>query len=596
MGFEFRLLTLLPFESSEKGIIHCELRTESLIEPPSYLALSYCWGSPDQTAVINVNGEKVDVTTNLHAALSSLRRRKLNTVWVDALCINQNDTFERGLQITRMGLIYSKASKVIAWLGEGTEAQERAMSTLADSYAPFKAAGLKRLLHFEYWRRVWIIQELSKAKSVQLMLAKGSLSWEILESCIEHGSATEARDVLKALCKFRMNEQKKQRSGLLDALLDTRHTRSSDPRDKIFALLGITSNGSELVPTPNYKQSFVLICQNLFESLGQDTSLAKLILLSNGAQTLPFAPSWLPDWSHLRPTPWVLEKMRNEGSYQVSNITAEVDDFPKTRSGCLLVAGELAGQVISSVSYNNASSALNSNEAFALFEPSQMGVNECYSALLCVWIQLCGSHWFTNQDTYEADYDQAVGPAVLTALLGTNPPEGPAWHEWRHKNLSPESEILKPLQTPKAVLGSAPPGRPWIGKSLQAIVDIYQETKEYGKFIMPEPFSWKWGFKKDKLKSVQANQRMLLRGLELMSVHKLHLCSSTLPILEQRCFLACDQVKACDIVAVLRDCPLKVVLRKKSDGWIYIGSTNIPTFQETDARPTSFNEIIWKIY
>jgi hypothetical protein len=98
VNFEFRLLTLLETEdSSQEGQIRCELKHAYLDDPPQYHALSYCWGDPTVTAPILVNGSTMEVTTNLEAALPELRGQKIKTIWVDALCINQQDPTERGL-------------------------------------------------------------------------------------------------------------------------------------------------------------------------------------------------------------------------------------------------------------------------------------------------------------------------------------------------------------------------------------------------------------------------------------------------------------------------------------------------------------------
>ncbi|KAJ6788345.1 hypothetical protein PWT90_10130 [Aphanocladium album] len=62
--------------------------------------------------------EQVQVTKNLALALRYLRyRHGVRTLWVDALCINQEDLQEREREILRMGWIYSNALSVIAWLG-----------------------------------------------------------------------------------------------------------------------------------------------------------------------------------------------------------------------------------------------------------------------------------------------------------------------------------------------------------------------------------------------------------------------------------------------------------------------------------------------
>ena len=142
--FEFRLLRLLPAgeDEADDGIIRCSLGYEFLIERyddptgitfpvPDYVALSYCWGDPAITRLISVNDLPVQVTTNLEAALRALRNRKVKTVWIDALCINQLDLLERGLQVMRMGLIYSNASYVMAWVGKEADDSNYAINCLA---------------------------------------------------------------------------------------------------------------------------------------------------------------------------------------------------------------------------------------------------------------------------------------------------------------------------------------------------------------------------------------------------------------------------------------------------------------------------------
>jgi hypothetical protein len=40
------------------------------------------------------------------------------TVWIDAICINQDDILERNVQVQMMGMVYEKATCVLIWLGE----------------------------------------------------------------------------------------------------------------------------------------------------------------------------------------------------------------------------------------------------------------------------------------------------------------------------------------------------------------------------------------------------------------------------------------------------------------------------------------------
>jgi hypothetical protein len=78
-----------------------------------YVALSYSWGNPHETRSIFVNEHRVEVTKNLESALRILREkgplRAGVKIWIDALCINQKDNDEKGVQVRRMRDIYNRA-------------------------------------------------------------------------------------------------------------------------------------------------------------------------------------------------------------------------------------------------------------------------------------------------------------------------------------------------------------------------------------------------------------------------------------------------------------------------------------------------------
>ncbi|KAF8846605.1 HET-domain-containing protein, partial [Acephala macrosclerotiorum] len=84
-------------------------------------ALSYVWGHASDTRPILVDGEEFQATVNLESALRHLRHNdRSRTLWVDAVCINQQDVLERNSQVLLMGKIYETAASVIIWLGEST--------------------------------------------------------------------------------------------------------------------------------------------------------------------------------------------------------------------------------------------------------------------------------------------------------------------------------------------------------------------------------------------------------------------------------------------------------------------------------------------
>lgn len=112
-GHLFRLAVLKPGNGTET--IEIELIRESSKAPSrEYKCLSYCWQTTVQDADILVNGYRFEVTRNLLTALRSIRKRKQKTlIWVDQICINQNDFEERGHQVSIMKHIYNRAKQVI---------------------------------------------------------------------------------------------------------------------------------------------------------------------------------------------------------------------------------------------------------------------------------------------------------------------------------------------------------------------------------------------------------------------------------------------------------------------------------------------------
>ncbi|KAE9363246.1 HET-domain-containing protein, partial [Stipitochalara longipes BDJ] len=170
---EIRLLHLQP--GTEASPIICNIHHIQLSQEPRYEALSYQWGSEAPLKTIELNNQPRYVRSNLYFALQHLRRRrKARVLWVDALCINQENDVERSHQVFQMGSIYSHARQVCVWLG------------LADTCAYGVARLLRRkelseevkqgiirrpeewydMAEFckrEYWDRLWIIQEVELA-------------------------------------------------------------------------------------------------------------------------------------------------------------------------------------------------------------------------------------------------------------------------------------------------------------------------------------------------------------------------------------------------------------------------------------------------
>jgi hypothetical protein len=170
-----RLLRLKPHKD-ETADIQCELfeysQGNSCKETHLYDALSYVWGNPDEKLPIFIHGHSFDVTVNLRAALSHLRNHTIERIlWVDAICIRQEDEEEKEKQIQSMAKIYGQANRVVVWLGEAADDSDLALEEIR-----IRAAGDNKsknsldsgrtqqavlaLLQRPWFRRIWVWEQI----------------------------------------------------------------------------------------------------------------------------------------------------------------------------------------------------------------------------------------------------------------------------------------------------------------------------------------------------------------------------------------------------------------------------------------------------
>ncbi|KAH7121091.1 heterokaryon incompatibility, partial [Dendryphion nanum] len=150
--------------------------------PLPYDALSYVWGAPSSypQKVLEIDQQQLNITPNLHSALSALLKSNfVGRIWVDAVCINQEDLLERGNQVTMMADIYRHATTVRIYLGPDLPLitrffQYAERNPNLDIEVPDMITTLHiskedllceyvDLIHRPWWARVWILQEYALA-------------------------------------------------------------------------------------------------------------------------------------------------------------------------------------------------------------------------------------------------------------------------------------------------------------------------------------------------------------------------------------------------------------------------------------------------
>lgn len=272
-GREIRLLRILP--SSSHYRIRCKIITTELDLAPRYSAVSYAWGTSALKCQIQLNGFEVSVRENLHEFLLQAQtwsggERKL--YWIDALCIDQSNNGERSHQVDLMARIYSKADRVLVWLGPAGESSNLAMRCLATGSASQKArdrsktkagVALLRLCQRAYWTRLWVLQELALAKAAVIICGADQVPWTTFRSMLGEADGVSRIPRLDgedntptlrsaAATMLRLVHQSYHKATLYEKIIETRHLECADVRDKVFALLGMPHNSGEEHIRPDY--------------------------------------------------------------------------------------------------------------------------------------------------------------------------------------------------------------------------------------------------------------------------------------------------------------------------------------------------------
>jgi Heterokaryon incompatibility protein (HET) len=419
-----RSIRLLELSRTLGDNICCSLKSFELSRAPPFHALSYTWGYPLTTVLANAgskssgaldflrkgaestsglmmhdgrsrlpdqkisddvrrfpilcDGRTMLVTANLYDALDMLRKADVvkrgfpnwKYVWIDAICVDQDNILERNVQVAMMAQIFRAAHSVIVWLGPEDDFTKDALTVIdcisslpkdswpSISYTDFfnkrweEAAGIGSLTHLNWlgflafinrpwFRRSWVVQELALARSAILVCGSKEMRWERLDTTLTflsstrwyHHLSTEKirhiahvqkdpgiyEDFLRSKTDFgigaiylsrtrKLMAKPHQLSELpsLDTLMHThRETEATDPRDKVYAFLGLADKSE--IPLSGYPESiepdYKLPVHEVYTRIATSFLLfhADLRVLSHvqdpSRTRLANLPSWVPDFS-----------------------------------------------------------------------------------------------------------------------------------------------------------------------------------------------------------------------------------------------------------------------------------------------------------
>jgi hypothetical protein len=370
--------------------IRCSLESYNLDNDQlSYEAISYVWGtSPDRKEII-CDGKPFDVTTGLFDALQTFRQiNQPRALWADAICINQKDTEERNHQVQLMRIIYSKAAKVLIWLGhehpdtvrsgldavcrfvnETCSEAERDDSLAEYTWGDQDARALNRnilpkstevedikslgqLFACIWFTRLWVVQEVVLSSVAMIYWDNAIIDFRWLGLLVQHFGSSALHPVFchynsYASIKGRFNcyfihnlRQSSQTRYFFDIMTSTLRFDVSDSRDRVFGLLGLQSSDSDpdqgnLFLEPNYNISLSEVMEMVTtKSLLGQKIIDVLSRVQNGHSILDDRTSWMPQWNSIRV--YILgDTRRNTTGDVLPRICRPICNFPN----CLAING-----------------------------------------------------------------------------------------------------------------------------------------------------------------------------------------------------------------------------------------------------------------
>ncbi|KAF9877458.1 heterokaryon incompatibility protein [Colletotrichum karsti] len=348
---EFRLVRILPARMSK---IKCQVRRESISNPPKYVAVSYAWGDAGDTRRLELEGTDIPIPASLHGALDALRQKNsIVTVWVDRLCIDQQNRDEQTQQVQLMTKIYSKAESVAVWLGAEADrslaatelleelaqkaaSRERITELLSSRSRQADISATVSLFERDYWKRLWVVQEVFNANKLHVYCGSSILPWRVYQKAadvfkerkgdLEHyfPGNSQGRTYARASHNHFTYSQILTNQGpsslpymdvrspahfgaesLLEVMRVCRRKFASEPKDKVFGILGLLSEDVRSEFKVDYSLSVKEIYTNVVDYLVHTTGRLDVICeaihfpLHTDTASLP---TWVPDWSRIPDT------------------------------------------------------------------------------------------------------------------------------------------------------------------------------------------------------------------------------------------------------------------------------------------------------
>jgi hypothetical protein len=336
---EIRILIIHPGNYFDP--LSCTLQEHDIRYVPEYTAISYCWTYDINLVDISVDDSgSFKVPVHLRACLRRLRSAtSARRVWIDAFCINQDDQAEKSEQVSQMPRIYSSSLRTVIWLGE-TEPEAPTCIVRANGYCAIEGfssvehGGMLRFLgevlqdeektslkpeakHLMrvWWKRLWCVQEFMLSPRVPKVMAgphlvrwvdflaltrdnisplfKGPSKSSVHASSIDQRSSDDESEHW---------EGPSHKRSLLQLLrITSKDFACSDPKDRIFALIGIT-NDAEVSIRVDYARTVEEVYSEATAYLINTEGNVDMLLDGRVSRWGGSLPTWVPQFASIKTT------------------------------------------------------------------------------------------------------------------------------------------------------------------------------------------------------------------------------------------------------------------------------------------------------
>lgn len=350
---EIRLLVVEP--GIKWGPVKAKFRQVFLTDDPKpeYETISYVWGDPSQRSIIHLHGRSISVPSSSEVALRRMRHyRKVRVLWIDAICINQDDDRERGHQVAIMADIYGSTRRNLIWLGEDDQYTAAALhsitglneefrretddltnveDTLYTSRGGHKYSSQQVLAQMEpqalnefyqrpWFSRLWVVQEAALAPRSECFCGRHQMALELVLRAAKwlkykvpsrHGVNVSSFERVSLMFDHADHTfglfaggRSSVRPAMIDLLQHLRFFRAREPRDHVFALLGLwhKHHPDETLPAslePHYSSPLSTILWRATQfAIEEAGNLAALKHVSHriGEDEILGLPTWVPRW------------------------------------------------------------------------------------------------------------------------------------------------------------------------------------------------------------------------------------------------------------------------------------------------------------